>query len=119
MKRISIALMALFIVVGLTTSAMALGVTISSGGESFDLSYLQGPNGFVIPEQTINFLGGDEVTIYSNASADPVISYGLGGDRSGLSSTFNFSFAIPSVIAGELPAMPTVINSSFVEVLPI
>jgi hypothetical protein len=113
MKRISIALMALFVVVGLTTSAMALGVTISSGGESFDLSYVQGPNGFLIPEQTINFLGGDKVTISSNASADPLISYGLAVNDFGAPSSFAFSFSI-SVIAGELPAMPTVVNSSIV-----
>jgi hypothetical protein len=113
MKRTSIALMALLMVVGLTTSAMAFGVTISSGGESFNLSYLQGEDGFVIPEQTINFSGGDKVTITGNASADPTISYGLAVVDFGAPSNFAFLFSIP-VLAGELPAMPTVVNASIV-----
>lgn len=113
MKRTSIALMALLMVVGLTTSAMAFGVTISSGGESFNLSYLQDESGFVIPEQTINFSGGDQVTITGNASADPTISYGLAVVDFGSPSVFSFLFSIP-VLASELPALPTVISSSIV-----
>jgi hypothetical protein len=99
-------------VVGLTTSAMAFGVTISSGGESFNLSYLQGEDGFVIPEQTIN-LGEDQVTITGKASADPTISYGLAVTDFGAPSVFGFIFSIP-VLAGELPALPTVVSSSIV-----
>jgi hypothetical protein len=113
MKRLSVVFMALFIVVGLTTSAMAFGVTISSGGESFNLGYSQVGDSFVIPEQTINFSGGDKVTITGQASADPTISYGLAVVDIGAPSIFGFSFGIP-VGAGELPALPTVINSSIV-----
>ncbi|MFA4903536.1 MAG: hypothetical protein WC600_12440 [Desulfobaccales bacterium] len=113
MKRTSIALIALLMVVGLTTSAMAFGVTISSGGESFDLSYLQSESGFVLSEQTINFSGGDQVIITGNASADPIISYGLAVTDFGAPSTFAFVFSIP-VLAGELPALPTVVTSSIV-----
>jgi hypothetical protein len=112
MKRTSIALMALLMVVGLTTSAMAFGVTISSGGESFYMSYLEGEGGFVIPSQTIT-LGEDQVTITGNASADPTISYGLAVTDFGAPSIFAFLFSIP-VLAGELPALPTVISSSIV-----
>jgi hypothetical protein len=113
MKRTSIALMALLIVLGLTTSAMAFGVTISTGGESFNVSGLQGEDGFVIPEQTISFSGGDQVTISGSASADPVISYGIAVVDLGAPSVFGFLFSIP-VLAGDLPAMPTVVNSSIV-----
>ena len=113
MKRTSIAFMALFIVVGLTTSAMALGVTISSGGESINLSYLQVADRFVIPEQTIYFSGGDRVTITGSASADPLITYSLTVTDFGAPSDFGFTFGIP-VLAGELPAQPTVVNSSIV-----
>jgi hypothetical protein len=112
-KRTSIVFMALFIVVGLTTSAMALGVTVSSGGESFNLSYTEGEGNWVIPSQTINFSGGDKVTISGNASADPAIAYGLAVVDFGAPSLFSFTFSIP-VNAGELPALPTVINSSIV-----
>jgi hypothetical protein len=113
MKRTSIALMALLIVLGLTTSAMAFGVTISTGTESFNLSGLQGEDGFVIPEQTISFSGGDQVTISGSASADPVISYGIAVVDFGAPSVFGFLFSIP-VGPGDLPAMPTVVNSSIV-----
>jgi hypothetical protein len=92
---------------------MAVGVTISSGGESFNLGYLQVEDGFVISEQTINFLEGDKITITGNASADPAISYGIAVTDFGAPSSFAFVFSI-AVSAGELPAMPTVVNSSIV-----
>jgi hypothetical protein len=92
---------------------MSFGVTISTGGESFNLSGLQNEDSFVIPEQTINFSGGDQVTITGNANADPAIAYGIAVVDFGAPSIFGFLFSIP-VLAGDLPAMPTVIRSSIV-----
>ena len=110
MKRISVVLMALLMVVGLTSSAMAFGVTLSSGGESFDLTSTPCIGGFTIPDQTILFSGGDKVTVTGIASADPTINYGLAVVDFGAPSTFTFTFSIPVV----LPALPTVVSSSIV-----
>jgi hypothetical protein len=113
MKKIFTVLMALLMVMGLTTSALAFGVTISSGGEIFDLTCTPCEGGFTIPDQTILFSGGDKVTVTGIASSDPTISYGLAVTDLGAPSNFGFSFGIP-VLPGELPSLPTVVNSSIV-----
>lgn len=110
MKRTFIVLMALLLAVGLTTSALAFGVSLSSGGEIFYLTCTSCEGGFTIPEQTITFSGGDKVTISGMADSDPTISYGLAVTDFGAPSSFLFTFTIPVV----LPALPTVVSASIV-----
>jgi len=110
MKRVYIVLMALLMAMGLSTSAMAFGVSLSSGGEVFDLTCTSCEGGFTIPEQTVTFSGGDKVTISAMANADPTISYGIAVTDLGAPSIFGFVFAIPVV----LPALPTAVSASIV-----
>jgi hypothetical protein len=110
MKRTFIALAALFFMVGLATSAMAFSVTVSSGGESFNVGCVECEEGFTIPSQTITFSTGDQVTMSGMATADPSLTYGIAVVDFGAPSVFGFAFSTPIV---DLPAL-TVVSASIV-----
>ncbi len=92
----------------MATGALGFSSSVIIDGETYNLT----SNGFIIPEQTVGN-GKGKVTISGSADADPAIAYGIAVVDFGAPSTFGFLFSIP-ILAGELPASPTSVNSSLV-----
>ena len=105
-KRTLMCFTALFLVLGLSTGALALTSSVIIDGQSYILQ----TEGYVIPEQIVGDTTMGMVTISGSADADPAIAYGIAVVDFGAPSTFGFLFSIPIV----LPALPTTVGSSLV-----
>jgi len=91
MKRTLTCFTALFLVLGLSTGALALSSSVIIDGQVYILQ----TQGYVIPEQQVGGTETGMVTISGLADADPAITYGVAVVDFGAPSTFGFSFAIP------------------------
>jgi hypothetical protein len=107
MKRSLTYLTTLFLVLGLSTGALAFSISVAVDGQSYNLT----GEGYILPPTTVGDPSRGTVTVSGLANADPFITYAVAVIDSGAPSTFGFSFSIPNA----LPASPaTTVNSSLV-----
>ena len=109
MKKTFIGVMVMFLVVGLTASAMAGMVGVTIDGQWYDFQTVPTSLGFDIPDQTVGNTNA-AVQIVGTVDSDPTIAYGIAVVDFGAPSTFGFTFSTPIV---PVPA-PTSVRTSIV-----